>query len=76
MITTIFDALGDIVTSVIAWFGDIFNGVAELFYTAGTGGSAGSLTLLGTLSLIGVGVGAFYFVLRWIISLIRVRVKG
>lgn len=76
MVSAIFNTLTEITTSVITWFTSLFNGVTEVFYTAGEGGASGQLTLIGMLALIGVGVGAFYFVLRWIMSLIRVRTKG
>lgn len=76
IITLIFDALGEVATSVISWFTAIFSGVAEIFYTPGVEGAPGTLTLFGVLALIGVGVSAFYFILRWILRLIKINPKG
>ena len=76
MVDAIFTTLQTITTSVIAWFISLFDGVTSVFYTAPVGETPGALTMIGTLSLIGVAVGAFYFVLRWLLGLIRVRTQG
>lgn len=73
MIEAIFTALTEIAQNVVNWFGAIFEGTAGLFYKQVEG--EGQLTLLGTLMLISAAVSVFYFVLRWIINLVRMRAR-
>ena len=70
MIQEIFSTLTEITTEVIDWFTSIFEGVIGLFY------ADSEMTLLGTLALIGLSVGVFYFVLRFIIDMLQFRAKG
>lgn len=69
-ITTIFEALQDIVAAVSSLIGNVFESVVGLIYKSGEGGG---LTIVGVLLLIGVAVGLFFFVFRWVRSLIRIR---
>ncbi len=70
-VTTMFDVLQDIVTAVGSLIGSVFQSVVDLIYTSGENG--GSLTVVGVLLLIGVAVGLFFFVFRWVRGLIRIR---
>lgn len=73
MINAIFEAIGDIVEAFIGVLGNVFNGVASLIYTPGTGSDPGQLTVLGTLMLIALATGLVVWGFYFIRSLIRVR---
>lgn len=73
VVSTIFDTLSQIVVQIVSLMGSLFEGVADIFYTAGEAGAPGSLTFVGTLSLIGVGIGLFWLGFRFIRSLIKTR---
>lgn len=69
-ITTMFETLQQIVTAVGSLIGSVFESVVDLIYTSGENGG---LTVVGVLLLIGVAVGLFFFVFRWVRGLIRIR---
>ena len=75
MIGAIFTALSDIVTGFVAMLVSLFSSVVEIFYTPGTSGGAGSLTIVGNLALIGLGTGLVIWAFHYVRSLIRVRTK-
>lgn len=72
MISQIFGQLSDIVKAFVSVVTDLFGSVVNIFYTPGAGETPGSLTVVGTLSLIALGTGlviwAFYFIKRLITS--------
>ena len=72
-VTTMFEGLQEIVTAVGSLIGEVFQSVVNLVYTPGADGTGGSLTIVGVLLLIGVAVGLFFFVFRWVRGLIRIR---
>lgn len=67
IITDIFEAVGDAITAFAGAIGNGFAGIINIFYNE-TG-----LTTLGTLGLIGVGVGIVYWAFRMVRGLMRVR---
>ena len=69
IVESIFAGLVEITDSFIALMATMFNDVFGLFYD-------GTITLLGTLVLIPLGVGAFYGILRMIINMLNFRTKG
>ena len=69
-VTTMFETLQQIVTAVGSLIGNVFESVVNLIYDSSEGGG---LTVVGVLLLIGVAVGLFFFVFRWVRSLIRIR---
>ena len=70
-ITTMFETLQQIVTAVGSLIGNVFESVVNLIYDSSA--ENGGLTVVGVLLLIGVAVGLFFFVFRWVRSLIRIR---
>lgn len=75
MITAIFTALGSIATNVVTWFGTTFSGITGLFWdTSGSGG--GQLTLLGILSLLGLGMAVVWTLFGFIRGLITKNPAG
>lgn len=73
IVSTIFTALGEIITGLVTLIGNLFAGVTEIFYVAGTEGASGELTFIGILMLIGVGMGLFWLGFNFIRSLIKMR---
>jgi hypothetical protein len=69
MIAEIFDTIVAVVTEYIAVLQNLFEGLVEIFYDSGTT----SLTLLGTLALIAVGVGIVAWAFGLVKSLFRMR---
>jgi len=65
LVTEIFDQAGDAVTGFTGVLNDGVGGVTQLFW------ANGNLTVLGTLLVIGIGVGVVYFGFRLIRNLIR-----
>lgn len=70
MVSAIFEAVGDAITSFAGVLGNGFSSLLAIFYdsTASTPG----LTAVGTLSLIALGMGIVY----WAFSLVRGLIKG
>lgn len=66
MVGNIFETIGEVVTEYVSVVTSMFGGIIDVFYTAGTDGGAGSLTLLGTLLLIGIGIG----IVKWGFNLV------
>lgn len=75
MVSAIFTQLSDIVSSFVTMLTSLFGSVVDIFYTPGTSGAAGSLTLIGTLSLIGLATGLVIWAFNFVRRLIRVRTK-
>ena len=62
MVADIFTTIGDVIVGYLDAIADMFNSVIALFYNADTG-----FTLLGTLLLIGFGIG----IVVWGVNLVR-----
>ena len=71
MISDIFQAVSDAVTAFAGALADSITSVTSMFYTPANGTNPGSLTVLGTLILIVVGVGLVYWAFRLIKGLLR-----
>jgi hypothetical protein len=69
MITEIFDTILDVVTEYVNILQNLFEGLVAIFYDDATT----SLTLLGTLALIAVGVGIVAWAFGLVKSLFRMR---
>jgi len=71
MISEIFTELGTIITSFTTMLIALFSSVVTIFYNETDG-----LTIVGVLTLVGVGTGLVIWALKFIRSMItRVRVK-
>lgn len=73
MLNAIFDTLSTAGQSFITFMTTLLNNVVTIFWTAGSGETAGSLTDIGILTLVGVAVAFVFFALRWITRLIKLR---
>jgi hypothetical protein len=69
MISEIFDTILDVVTEYTVILQNLFEGLVDIFYDDATT----SLTLLGTLALIAVGVGIVAWAFGLVKSLFRMR---
>lgn len=66
-------AITSVWTEVMTWIVDSIASVQEVFYTAGTNGSPGSLTFLGVLAVISVAIGIAFLVIGVIQNFLRLR---
>lgn len=73
MVTAIFEGITSAVSAFIGTLNSGIQAMTAIFWTAGEGGAAGSLTVVGTLTVIVVGVSLVYFLLRFIMGLVRLR---
>lgn len=63
--------LSEVVSDVITFFGNLFTNIVAIFYTEPSGTeTSGSLTILGWLLLISIGVGMFWLAFRLIRGLV------
>jgi hypothetical protein len=69
MISEIFDTILEVVTEYTVILQNLFEGLVDIFYDDATT----SLTLLGTLALIAVGVGIVAWAFGLVKSLFRMR---
>lgn len=75
MISSIFDKLGGIISAFVDMLVTLFQNVVKIFYTAGTSGASGELTIVGELALVGIGTGLVVWAFHYVRSLIRVKTK-
>lgn len=76
MLSAIFGFLSEGVDAIGTWLTTMFTSVISLIYTAPVApATTGELTTFGQLLFIGTIVGLFFFVLRWLIALVRFRVS-
>lgn len=73
LITQLFSGMGQVAGEVGGLIAKIFDAVVKVFYTAGTGDAAGTLTFIGWLSLIGVVTSIFFFGFNYIRKLIKIK---
>ena len=66
MVDTIFTTIAEVITKYAQAIGSVFGDLMDIFYNAETG-----LTLMGTLLLLGVGIGIVKWAFNLITSLIR-----
>lgn len=72
MVSALFEAISQAMSSFITTLGSGVNAMTALFYTAGESGTY-TPTILGSLVAIVAGVGLVWFVFRLIIGLVRLR---
>ena len=66
MVSAIFDTIAEVLTEYVSAITNVFEGVINIFYKSETG-----LTLMGTLLLIGIGVGIVVWAFNLVKGLIR-----
>lgn len=70
MISDIFGIVGQAITNFATSLGSAVTSIAAMFYDPTANSGAGEITFLGTLALVGVGVGVVYWAFRLIKGLI------
>ena len=70
IITNIFNAIQETISNFFDVINSGIGSVVELFYKTTTEGS-GEFTFLGTVLLIGLGVGLVWTLIKWISGLVR-----
>ena len=70
MVQAIFQTIGEVITNFAQILGNGFQSLVSIFYTTGEGGG---LTLVGTLSLVGLGIAIVYWAFRLVRSLMHAR---
>ena len=68
----VLDAVFDVFTGIVTWFGETMPSIQNLFYTTGTGG-AGQLTFLGVLAIVGVGISLVFLLIGVISNFLQFR---
>ena len=61
------------ISSVFGLVPELFTALSAIFWTEGTGEAAGSLTFIGTLALIGVGIALCWVAFRVIRGFMHLR---
>jgi hypothetical protein len=69
MLAQIFTTIQDVVTAYVTVLQNLFEGLVEIFYDT----ASSTITLLGTLALIAVGVGIVAWAFGLVKSLFRMR---
>lgn len=70
MVAELFTTIGSVITNFAQVLGNGFQSLVGIFYTTGENGG---LTLVGTLCLVGLGIGIVYWAFRMIKGLIHLR---
>lgn len=73
MVADIWSAITTSGSSVVSWIVSLFQGLAAIFYTPGTGGEAGSLTFIGVFAIIALTVSVAFVVIKWLSSFISLN---
>lgn len=75
MVSSIFEILGDIVTNFSGLLVELFTAIVSVFFTPGTDGAPGELTIIGVLTLISVGVSLVIWAFNFFRRLLRFRAR-
>lgn len=68
-----FDSMGEVLTEVIDFMVNLFNGAIALVWDSAANEGAGEITVIGIFMLIGVVIGIFWLGFRLIRNLTRMR---
>lgn len=71
--TSIISAVTSVWTAIFTWIIDSIQSLIPIFWTAGTGDTAGQLTFLGVLAIIALGVGLFFLIMGVIQNFLHLR---
>lgn len=69
----IFTAISSVWSEVATWLVDFIPTITEIFWTPGASGTAGSLTFLGVLAVVGLGISVFLLIMRIIQNFLHLR---
>lgn len=63
----------EVFTSVGTWISTAVSNLIPMFYTEGVEGSAGELTFLGTLAVVGLAISVVFLLIRVITNFMQFR---
>lgn len=69
----IITAMTNVFDAVFTWIMSAINAVIPIFWTAGSGDTAGQLTFLGILALIGLAISIFFLLVGLIQNFLHLR---
>lgn len=65
-----------VLSGICKWFTDVFTAIGNILYTPGSGDTAGSLTIIGWIFAIIVGLSVVGFGIRFVMKLVsKIRAK-
>lgn len=69
--TDFVDGVQSVLSGIAKWFTDVFASIGSIIYTPGTGETAGSLTVIGWILAIVVGLSVVGFAIRMVMKLVN-----
>ena len=69
----IITAMTGVFDAVFNWIMSAINAVIPIFWTSGSGDSAGQLTFLGILAIVGLAISIFFLLVRLIQNFLHLR---
>lgn len=66
-------AILEVFTAVGEWFASVFNIIIPIFWTAAESGGGGSLTFLGTLAVMSLGLAIILLILNRVVDFLQFR---
>lgn len=73
MATPIISAITTVWTAIFTWIISSIQSLIPIFWTEGSGDTAGKLTFLGVLAIIALGVGLFFLIMGVIQNFLHLR---
>lgn len=73
MAQAILDVITTIIEGVASAFANVVNSIVPVFWTAGVGEAAGSLTFIGVIVLISLCISLLVFIINWVTRLVKAR---
>lgn len=73
MAQAILDAITTLIEGVASAFANVVNSLVPIFWSAGAGDVAGSLTFVGVIVLISLSISLLTFIVNWVTRLVKAR---
>lgn len=73
MAQAILEVITTIIEGVASAFANVVNSMVPIFWTAGVGEAAGSLTFIGVIVLISLSIALVTFMINWVTRIVKAR---
>ena len=73
MAQAILEVIKTMIEGTASAFANVVNSLIPIFWTAGVGEAAGSLTFIGVIVLITLSISLLTFVVNWVTRLVKAR---
>lgn len=73
MAQAILDVIKTMIEGTASAFANVVNALVPIFWTAGVGEAAGSLTFIGVIVLISLSISLLTFIVNWVTRLVKAR---